>query len=128
VATVEHTNFVDETHYGGNRVLYVSNYLSPDSPLYKKNASELLAEYLPHLRKMNPAFNTDWVKELYLFREEAGQPIIGTNYSRQIPALGTPIERLYLANTTQIYPEDRGMNYSVHLGEEVANLVDKDLA
>jgi hypothetical protein len=28
-----------------------------------------------------------------------------------------------IANTTQIYPEDRGTNYSVRLGHDVANLI-----
>jgi len=32
-------------------------------------------------------------------------------------------EGLYLANTTQIYPEDRGMNYSVYLGQKIASIV-----
>ena len=35
---------------------------------------------------------------------------------------------LYLANTTQIYPEDRGTNYSVRLGNRIAALVADDLA
>ena len=34
--------------------------------------------------------------------------------------LTTPIKGLYLANTTQIYPEDRGTNYSVRLGIDVS--------
>ena len=46
-----------------------------------------------------------------------------TNYGEKIPAHRTPIEDLYLANTTQIYPEDRGTNYSVRLGQRIANLV-----
>jgi hypothetical protein len=33
---------------------------------------------------------------------------------------------LYLANTTQIYPEDRGLNYSVRLGEKIAELAASD--
>ena len=37
------------------------------------------------------------------------------NYTQRIPELRTPIKGLYLANTTQIYPEDRGTNYSVRL-------------
>lgn len=123
VAVIEHTNFVDETLYSGNRILYLSNYLSPESPLYQKDASELLIEYLPYLQKITPNFETDWVEELFLFQEETGQPVIGTNYSRQILPHRTPVEGLYLANTTQIYPEDRGMNYSVRLGQNVANQV-----
>ena len=41
----------------------------------------------------------------------------------RIPSHETPIERLWLANTTQIYPEDRGTNYSVRMGRELAGLI-----
>ena len=30
---------------------------------------------------------------------------------------------LVLANTTQVYPEDRGTNYAVRLGDEAAKAV-----
>ena len=36
--------------------------------------------------------------------------------------LATPITGLYMANNTQVYPEDRGQNYSVRIGREVARL------
>jgi len=123
VALVEHTNLVDPSVYGGKRIVYITNYLSKDSPLYSLSADGLLAEYLPHLRKINPEFEPGWVEGCYLFRDDAGQPIITTNYSSRIPEHATPISHLYLANTTQIYPEDRGMNYSVRLGRKVAGLV-----
>jgi protoporphyrinogen oxidase len=123
VALVEHTNLVDPSDYGGKTIVYVSNYVSKDSPLYQLNADELLAEYLPHLRKVNPQFDPSWIEERFLFREEAGQPIITTGYSSQIPEHRTPIPHLYLANTTQIYPEDRGMNYSVRLGHKISGVV-----
>jgi len=123
VALIEHTNFVDASIYGGKRIVYLSNYISKDSPLYRLDADGLLAEYLPHLRKINPHFDPCWIEEHYIFREEAAQPIITTDYSSQIPDHCTPIADLYLANTTQIYPEDRGMNYSVRLGRKVARLV-----
>jgi protoporphyrinogen oxidase len=123
IALVEHTNFVAPSVYSGKRILYVSNYLSPESPLYSLDKEELLAHYLPHIQKFNPDFGRDWIEELFLFRDDAGQPIIGMNYSSRVPELRTPIVNLYLANTTQIYPEDRGMNYSVRLGQEVAKLI-----
>jgi len=123
VAVVEHTNLVDPSDYGGKRIVYVSNYVSKDSPLYQLNADELLTEYLPHLRKVNPRFDPSWVEEHFLFREEAGQPVITTGYSSQIPEHRTPIPHVYLANTTQIYPEDRGMSYSVRLGHKISGVV-----
>jgi protoporphyrinogen oxidase len=123
VAIVEHTNFVEPTRYQGKHIVYISNYLSADSPLYKVDAPSLLNEYLPHLRLINPEFNLDWVEQSWLFREEAAQPIVTTGYSRFVPEQATPIVGLYLANTAQIYPEDRGMNYSVRLGHTVSRLL-----
>ena len=123
VAVVEHTNFIGSSNYGGKRIVYVSNYVSKDSPLYQLNADDLLTEYLPHLRKVNPRFDPSWIEERFLFREEAGQPVITRGYSSQIPEHRTPIPHLYLANTTQIYPEDRGMNYSVRLGLKISGVV-----
>jgi protoporphyrinogen oxidase len=123
VAAIEHTNYMPPEAYGGKHVLYLSNYLSLDSPLFSLSQDELLQEYLPHVRRINPEFDLDWVEESWLFRDDGGQPIITCNYSQEIPDHQTPIKGLYLANTTQIYPEDRGMNYSVHLGQKIAEIV-----
>ena len=123
VAVIEHTNFVDPSNYGGKRIVFLSNYVAKDSPLYQLDADGLLVEYLPHLAKINPEFVPGWIEERYLFREEAGQPIVGKNYYSRIPEHQTPISGLYLANTTQIYPEDRGMNYSIALGRRISRIV-----
>jgi len=123
VAAIEHTNYMPPDVYGGTHILYLSNYLPLDSPLFSLSRDELLQEYLPHVQRINPEFDLDWVEESWLFRDDAGQPIITCHYSQEIPDHQTPIRGLYLANTTQIYPEDRGMNYSVHLGQKIANIV-----
>ena len=123
LAVIEHTNFIDKSHYGDKHLVYLSNYLGKESPMYSMSREELMAEYLPHLKRLNPDFEESWIEEYYYHREEAAQPIVTTNYGEKIPAHRTPIQNLYLANTTQIYPEDRGTNYSVRLGQRIANLV-----
>ena len=52
--------------------------------------------------------------------EPAAQPIVTVGYADRIPPLRTPARGLFLANTTQVYPEDRGTNYAVRLGEQAA--------
>ena len=123
VGLIEHTNYVDKSHYGGNHILYIANYIGRDDPMYAMKPDDLWRHYLPGLKKINPSFEESWVKERTYHRENAAQPIIGVNYSRDIPALKTPIKDLWLANTTQIYPEDRGTNYSVRLGRLVARMM-----
>jgi len=123
VGAIEHTNYVGPEHYNGARILYLSNYLSADDTRFQMTKEELLILYLPYLKRINPAFDESWVRESWLFKDPHGQPVIGTNYSQRIPAHVTPIRGLYLANTSQIYPEDRGINYSVRLGQTISEIV-----
>jgi protoporphyrinogen oxidase len=127
VGLVEHTNFIDPARYGGRRFLYVANYLAPGDPLLELDAAQLLQAYLPGLRKVNPQFSPDWIVARWLHREPAAQPIVTVGYHERIPPLQTGVPKLVLANTTQIYPEDRGTNYSVRLGTDAAHaLLDGD--
>ena len=128
VGVIEHTNLIGPEHYGGKHIVYLSNYLSTNHPLYKLGHQELLQEYLPHLRKINPQFDMSWIETSYHHRIDGAQPIIGTNYSSRIPDHRTPFKGLYLANTTQVYPEDRGTNYSVRMGKRVARMSIEDFA
>ena len=123
VGVIEHTNMIDKALYGGRHILYLTNYTPRDSDLYRKSPEELLADFVPHLQKLNPAFQRSWIREYYHHKVDGAQPIIGVNYGRQMPDHRTPCRNLYLANTTQIYPEDRGTNYSVRMGRQVARMV-----
>jgi protoporphyrinogen oxidase len=127
VGVIEHTNYVPPSVYQGRHLIYVSNYLERDDPRYLMKAGELFQLYEPHLKQINPAFDAEWIEQKMVLRAEAGQPVITCNYSQRIPDHRTPIKGLYLANTLQIYPEDRGTNYSVRLGQTISRIVDKDL-
>ena len=127
VGVIEHTNYVPPSEYQGRHLIYVSNYLEQDDPRFRMKASELFDLYLPHLKRINPAFDADWIEQKIVLRAKAGQPVITCNYSQRIPDHRTPIEGLYLANTLQIYPEDRGTNYSVRLGQTISGIVHKDI-
>ena len=127
VGVIEHTNYVPPSEYQGRHLIYVSNYLEQDDPRFSMKAGELFDLYLPHLKRINPAFDASWIEKKIVLRARAGQPVITCNYSERIPDHRTPIEGLYLANTLQIYPEDRGTNYSVRLGQTISGILDEDL-
>jgi len=118
VGLIEHTNFIEPDRYGGRRFLYVANYFEPNHPTLALGLDELLDLYEPGLRKVNPGFSRNWIKQAWLFREPAAQPIVTVGYHERMPPLATGVPNLILANTTQIYPEDRGTNYSVRLADQ----------
>ena len=123
LGVIEHTNLVPSYNYSNNHIIYLTNYVTKSDPLYKMSDEDLLNEYIPHLKKINPNFDPSWIKNYYYHKIDNAQPIIKPNYSKIIPSHKTSIENLYLANTTQIYPEDRGTNYSVRMAIDIANLI-----
>jgi protoporphyrinogen oxidase len=120
---VEHTNFIDPKHYGGDHLVYCGDYLKPDHEYFSLSHEELLARFLPALSRFNPDFEPGWVRKSWLFREKYAQPVPPTNHSHNIPPLETPIPGLYWASMSQVYPWDRGTNYAVEIGREVARRV-----
>ena len=128
LAVIEHTNLIEPERYGGQHIVYLSNYLDKTSPLLRMDIEELSRLYLPHLRTINPEFDESWIADRWLFHGPDAQPVFTVGSGSRIPEQQTPIPGLYLANMSQIYPHDRGQNYSILLGENVANTVAADLA
>lgn len=120
---VEHTNFIEREHYGGDHLLYCGDYLPPDHEYFRMSQDELLERFLPALTRFNPDFRPNWVRTSWLHREAYAQPIVGRNHSRNIPPLATPLRGLYWASMSQVYPWDRGTNFAVELGQKAAAAV-----
>lgn len=128
LVAVEHTNFVDKKNYGGNYLVYLGNYLPDGDERLSMKDEELLNLYLPFLKKINRNFSEDWIKKLYRFKEPFAQPVFPINYGSQILDPRSQIENnlyiLYIANMSMVYPWDRGTNYAVEMGKNVAKLVE----
>jgi hypothetical protein len=78
---------------------------------------------MPALKIVNPRFEPSWVRKTWLHREPYAQPIVPVNHSRNIPPLATPLPGLFWASMSQVYPWDRGTNFAVELGLDVAREV-----
>ncbi len=124
---IEHTNFIPADRYGGRKLLYISNYLFTDHPLYRVPKSKIIETYLPHLKRVNPAFDASWILSSHHFRADYAQPVVTTGYRDQIPRMRTSVSGLYLCSMAQIFPEDRGQNYAVAYGDKVSKVMLEDL-
>ena len=123
LALVEHTNFLGSEHFGGDHIVYAGDYLEAGHEYFSMTDEELLARFMPALKKFNPAFDADWVKKVWVFKTNYAQPVPLVNHSRNIPAIPTPIEGLYFASMSQVYPWDRGTNFAVEIGRRAAKLM-----
>ena len=126
LALVEHTNFVSSEEFGGDHIVYCGDYLDVSHEYFSLSQEELLERFIPHLKKINPEFNASWVRKSWLFRAKYAQPVPLVNHSENIPSIRTPLQGLYFASMSQVYPWDRGTNFAVQIGREAARLMMAD--
>jgi protoporphyrinogen oxidase len=123
LALVEHTNYVGADKFGGDRIVYMGDYLEPEHEFFRLSQDELLEIFLPALKKFNPKFERDWVRKAWLFRTAYAQPVPLVDHSKNIPAIETPVEGVYFASMSQVYPWDRGTNFAVEIGRRAARMM-----
>jgi protoporphyrinogen oxidase len=115
LSLVEHTNFVSKEFFGEDHIVYCGDYLDPDHEYFTLSKEELLERFVQALPRINPRFTSDWVRDSWLFRTRYAQPVPPLNHSRTIPDLKTPVDGIWLASMSQVYPWDRGTNYAVEV-------------
>lgn len=119
LALVEHTNMRSPAEYGGRHIVYLGSYRPMDDPVLKTDPEQLLTDWLPALQRLNPKLDRSWVTDVWGFAAPFAQPIVTVDYASRIPPFETPVPGLWIANMFQVYPHDRGQNYSIELAERV---------
>ncbi|MDX1993251.1 MAG: NAD(P)/FAD-dependent oxidoreductase [bacterium] len=120
LALVEHTNWMDKAHYGGDVLIYCGDYVPADHEYFRMSDDALAERFARVLPTFNPNFKSDWIRKTWVFRAPYAQPVPGVNHSRNIPPLKTPLPGVYWASMSQVYPWDRGTNFAVEIGRRVA--------
>ena len=123
---IEHTNLLPKEKYNNNNIVYITNYVEEDNELLDMNYEQVIEKYTPFIKSINNTFSKDEIIDYKFNKINYAQPIIPINYSSYRIPIILPVFGLYSANTAQIYPEDRGTNYSVDLGQKVTNIILED--
>ncbi|MBK8783206.1 MAG: NAD(P)/FAD-dependent oxidoreductase [Anaerolineales bacterium] len=123
LALVEHTNFVSSENFGGDRIVYAGDYLELGHEYFSMSDDELLERFIPAFQKFNPEFKREWINKIWVHKTNYAQPVPLVGHSKNIPDIQTPIEGLYFASMSQVYPWDRGTNFAVEIGRKAARMM-----
>ena len=123
VAVIEHTNIESTETYGGKHIVYLSKYMPRGDPLFESTAEQFLDYAFPHLKRMFPDMQRDWIQRCHLWKSYWSQPIVERNYRKLVPGEDGPLKGLHVCSMAQIYPEDRGTNYAVRAGRRLAHRI-----
>jgi protoporphyrinogen oxidase len=124
---VEHTNLLPIEACGGRHIVYLSKYIEQNSGIYNMSVEQLLEFSVLHVRRIFAGFEREQILGYHVFKAPYAQPLIERNYSKIICPTETPVKGLYIATMSQVYPQDRGVNYAVWQGRSAAKVTAEHL-
>ncbi|MCP5025128.1 MAG: NAD(P)/FAD-dependent oxidoreductase [Actinomycetia bacterium] len=119
------TNLVGTDDFDGRHVYYIGDYV-PDEHAYMAMSPDKLKEHwYTQMGRIFPDFDRDQIVEDELFRFRDSQHIVDVGYEDKLVPHQTPCPGVWLANFSQIYPMDRGTNYAVRDGIDLAEEISR---
>ena len=126
---VEHTNYLPPDKYNNRHIIYLSKYYDASHEKYDSFNDKKIVEYfLTHLNRINKNFKRDWIEEVHVSRGKHAQPVITKDYLSIKPNYTTTLPNLYWISMNHIYPDDRGVNCSIQMAEDVCDVLSESIS
>lgn len=119
---IEHTNLNPITP-DGSTIVYVPYYLPKSHERFGYSDQRLLDECLESLALVNPELRAEDVMDYAVSRDPYAQVVCPAGFADIVPGHETPIDRLYLIESSQLYPSDRTISGTLELAHNVAHLI-----
>jgi len=117
------TSLIGTDRFSGKHVYYIGDYIPREHEYMNMDEGELQERWFNYIKKMFPDFEKESVVESKLFRFRDAQHIVDVGFEDKIVEYETPCEDVYLCNFSQIFPMDRGTNYAVRDGYQMADKI-----
>ncbi|WP_181707975.1 FAD-dependent oxidoreductase [Chthonobacter rhizosphaerae] len=123
------SNLVGAEKFGGLNIYYIGDYVPAEHEYMSMDPADLKRRWYAELKTIFPEFDPGQVVDDAVFRLRNAQHIvdIGFEENKLLP-YQTPCPGVLMCNFSQIYPMDRGTNYAVRDGNEMADRILADLA
>ena len=120
---MELTNLNSRPDLGGTHLVYIPFYMHRTDARWKLTDDEIFEEYTAALKLIRPDFSPKWVKNWWVSRDLYAQATCSVGFMDIMPDHTTPVQGLYITDSSQYYPEDRTVSASVRLGRQVSSLI-----
>ncbi len=109
------SSVVDPKNFGGNALVYLPKYVSPDDEIFRMSDEEIEERFIRAIVKMHPDFDRSSILASRISRVKHVFPITTLNYSENIPSMTTTVPGLSIVNAAQIVNGTLNANQTVDL-------------
>ncbi len=118
-AVVEMTAFIDPAEVGDKSLVYLPKYLAASDPLFHADDADIIAEFLPFLGQMYPAFDPAQVVAARVSKVAQVFAVPSLSYSDDAPTIATSVPGLFLAGSAHLPFSTLNVNDTLSLVDEV---------
>ncbi len=117
-AVIEMSALVDPKQFGGNTLVYLPKYVTPDDPAFRLSDHDVEEMFLEALMRMYPHLNRSDILCFRLSRVRYVLPIPPLHYSDRLPPMMTSIPGVHIVNSAHIVNGTLNVNETVQLAEK----------
>jgi protoporphyrinogen oxidase len=110
---VETSTLTDTADRGDRHVVYLTKYLHRGDARFAQDDANIRAAWIPALKKLFPQLQDDDIETSFIFRAPFVEPIYKLGQMQLRPPEELVANKVYMANTAQVYPVVTSWNGSV---------------
>jgi len=114
---------LDPARGGAHTLVYVPHYLPTDHARFSWPDEAFVDEFADALPLFRAGAGRRSIRQVRVFRDSCAQPICRTGFLGIQPSHVTPVDGLYLLDSTQLYPSDRTVSGMIGQARIVHRLV-----
>jgi protoporphyrinogen oxidase len=114
---IEMTALVDNKYFGGNALVYLPKYVSPNDPLFDKSDDEIIEYFTENFIKMYPSLTEGNFKFKGVARAKHVITVLNMGYSENLPEIKTSIPGVYVINSAHIKDGTLNVNETIKVAE-----------
>lgn len=103
-----------------DHIVYVPFYMPFENPKYQDSDEVFSQKVKAYLMRINTELSDEDFVDIKVNRYRYSQPVCGPEFLDSLPNAKTPVEGLWIADTSYYYPEDRGISESIGYGRNMA--------
>jgi protoporphyrinogen oxidase len=120
---IEHTRLLPPENYGGRHIVYLSRYFERGNHLASMPTEEVGAAMKASLKRLYPKLKPEHILATHVFRTNTAAFACDLGFSRNVPAMRSPIEGLGYAGMVHVYPDERSCNNCIRVAADALQAI-----
>jgi len=123
---IEATNVVLPTEVGNRHLIYLPKYLPAEDPMNHVEDDQIIEYFVANLKKVYPDLSNEDILHRQIFREKYVQPLQELNFLDRAMGFKTPLDNIYIVNSSMIYNSNLNNNAVIDLAQRAVSIISKE--